>query len=327
MKTIIVGAVGRWGYGILHLVKKFSKIIAVDFSKDVQTLMQDEAVLYCVQKLSQLQRANIDYNAELMIIAIPGQYFRKFLKDNIDFLKAYSGIVVLQMKALEVGTGKTLTEIWDEIIGTNRRVVLVGPVHSEYLVEGKPVSMVLLAEKENQDVIDQVLELYKHPSLKLRIQHDVQGGQIGSSLKNPVGIMVGVAIGSGYESLVGDLITRSLKEVSEVIVLKGGQKETAYGLSHLGDYAATAFCDLSHNRKYGEFLATGSGKWRGGLVEGIKTTGAFWSSVSDIESVEKSTTSNSRFPLFRALYGILFEGYDIEDSIKALRAREIKEEF
>ena len=324
MKTIIVGAMGRWGNGILHLVQKFSTIIAIDQNKSVFDLSLNRQVIGCAIELKELRK---DVQSSMMIIAIPGQSFRSFLEENITFLKNYKGIAVLQMKALEVGTGKTLTEIWDEVIGTNRRVVLVGPVHSEYLIQNKLVSMVVSAEKENQNIIDQVLELYKDPSLKLRVQPDVLGSQIGSALKNLVGIMVGIADSSGHESLVGDLITRALKEVASVIVLKGGDFKTAFGLSHLGDYATTAFCKLSHNRQYGEFLVSSNRKWKGGLGEGIETTRAFWDLVSDIELVAESTISNSKFPLFRALYGILFKAYDIEDSIRELRNRETKEEF
>jgi len=328
MKTIIVGIMGRWGNGIYHLVRKFSEIIAVDQNESVYKLTSDEKVIKCVTSLKDLGGLQSD----MMIIAIPGQYFRKFLETNISFLKVYSEPVALQMKALELETGKRLTEIWDEVIETNKRVVIVGPVHSEYLINEKPVSMVISSEIENENIVKIMLRKYKHSSLKLRPQYDVVGVEIGAAAKNPIGIMSGILFTLGYESLIGELITRASFEVGRVVSLKGGCSKTVYGLSHLGDYAATVFSPLSHNRQYGEFLArrfkTGEEiEWTGGLVEGIDTIKAFWSLVSDNESVEDSTISNSIFPLFRAIYGVLFQNYNIKEAIQKLRNRSSKEEF
>jgi glycerol-3-phosphate dehydrogenase (NAD(P)+) len=327
VKVALIGP-GRWGLGVLILLKYFADVVVVGIKGEkgfekAKSNNQDDNVEFTTDLKQALNHA-VDFT----VITLPGQIFRKFLEKNISLFQNYQGTVVLQMKALESATGKRLTEIWDELINTKRRVVVVGPVHSEYLAQGKPISMAISIEGGNSNILKDLLEVYGHPLLKLREQYDLIGVEIGAALKNPIGIMAGILFALGYESLMGDLITRAPFEVSKVIRLKGGKEKTAGGLSHLGDYAATAFSPLSHNRQYGEFLASKSNKeWEGGLVEGVETVKAFWKLVSDFELVDQSTISNSNFPLFRALYGILFEAYSIENSIKELRERETKEEF
>lgn len=326
-KVALVGP-GRWGRGVLWLLKFFAEVVVVGIEgessfEELRSKNQDANVKFTTNLQQALNQA-IDFT----VITLPAQIFRKFLEQNITHFKNYEGVVILQMKALESITGKRLTEIWDEVIKTNRRVVIVGPVHTEYIVQKKPISMVISTERKNKDIMEEILQKYQHPLLKLRPQYDLIGVEIGTALKNPIGIMAGILFGLGYGSLIGELITRAVLEVTRVITLKGGEQKTAYGLSHLGDYAATAFSPLSHNRQYGEFLSSrGDEKWEGGLVEGVETVKAFWRLISDSESVEESTICNSDFPLFRALFGILFQGYDINESIQELRNRPSKEEF
>lgn len=331
MKTALIGP-GRWGKGVLSLLKRFSevRVVGLEGEQDFEGLKfsnLDKNVSFTTNIHDALEFAD-----DFTVITISGQIFRNFLQNNITSFRKYRGVVVLQMKALELGSGKRLTEIWDEVIDTNRRVVVVGPVHSEYLIENKPVSMVISSEKENQGIVRMMLYKYKYPSLKLRPQYDLVGVEIGASLKNPVGIMAGILFALGYESLVGELITRAIYEIGRVVSLKGGRAKTVTGLSHLGDYAATVFCSLSRNRRYGEFLANkfkakNNDEWTSGLVEGIDTVRAFWNLVSDNEYLENTTIDNSMFPLFRALHAVLFEGYDIYQAIQELRNRPLKEEF
>ena len=77
---------------------------------------------------------------------------------------------------------------------------------------------------------------------------------MGAAAKNVYGIAAGMLDALGLPSLKGPLIDRAPRELSELIQKMGGNRMSAYGLCHLGDYQATIFSEHSHNRKFGELF-------------------------------------------------------------------------
>ena len=68
----------------------------------------------------------------------------------------------------------------------------------------------------------------------------------------------GIAAGLRYgDNTFAALITRGLTEISRLGVIMGGEKETFYGLSGIGDLIVTCLSEHSRNRKAGKLIGQG----------------------------------------------------------------------
>ena len=102
----------------------------------------------------------------------------------------------------------------------------------------------------------------------------------------------------------------------------GGNKETFYGLSGLGDLLVTCLSEHSRNRKAGRLI--GAGKT---LEETRKEVGMTIESVDNIDvAYELAQKYNVEMPIVNAVYDVLYNGLTVDDAVKALMTRERKAE-
>lgn len=214
--------------------------------------------------------------AEIVIISIHAQALRSFLCD----LQA-SGLgeklaqrcMILCMKGLELGTGKRLTTVVHEELGTAvQPVVWVGPGHVQDFVRGIPNCMVLAGE--NRNVLHELVDALGSPLIRFYYGEDLLGTEVGAAAKNVVGLAAGMLDGLDYGSLKGALMARGTRELVRLVRAMGGDGETIYGLSHLGDYEATLFSPHSNNRRYGEAVVRGTADDFHKIAEGVYTAEA-----------------------------------------------------
>ena len=142
------------------------------------------------------------------------------------------------------------------------------------------------------------------------------GSEIGAAAKNVIGIAAGILDGLGYTSLKGGLMARGTQEISRLIEALGGNKMSAFGLCHLGDYEATLFSPWSHNRMYGEDFVTGKKFEK--LAEGVMTSKAL---------CKLGEEYHVDLPIVKAVYRALFENADVMEEIQQLFLRSVKKEF
>ena len=96
----------------------------------------------------------------------------------------------------------------------------------------------------------------------------------------------------------------------------GGNKESVYGLCHLGDYQATVFSEYSHNRRYGECFVKGDEFSK--LAEGYHTVPAL---------IKMSEAFSVDLPICKAVYDVLYDGVKPEEALMKLFDRTQKSEF
>jgi glycerol-3-phosphate dehydrogenase (NAD(P)+) len=144
---------------------------------------------------------------------------------------------------------------------------------------------------------------------------DIVGNEIGAALKNVIGIAAGLLDGAGFSSLKGPLMARGAVEVSRLIASEGGDPQSAFGLSHLGDYEATLFSPYSRNRMFGECFIKKIPF--AGLAEGVETLRAV---------MRLSQKHKLEMPICDALHRVIFEGRDPMEILDELFKRPIKTE-
>jgi len=219
------------------------------------------------------------------------------------------------MKGLEIGTGCRLTEVVRQELGESQPVaVWVGPGHVQEFTRGVPNCMVI--DSADETLKTWLVDALSGELIRFYYGRDLIGSEIGAASKNVVGIAAGVLDGLGLSTLKGALMSRGTREVARLIKALGGNELSAYGLCHLGDYEATVFSPYSHNRRFGECVATGQPYTE--LAEGYYTVKAL---------MELETRTSVELPISRAIYQVLYENADVRETLDGLFRRSLKMEF
>ena len=253
--------------------------------------------------------------ADIVVISISSQQLRAFCRDLAALGLDLSGKrFVLCMKGLEIGTGKRLTTVFYEELGSAMRVaVWVGPGHVQDFVRGIPNCMVIAARE--MKLTRELVDTFSSPLIRFYYGEDLLGTEIGAASKNVIGLAAGMLDGFGYSSLKGALMARGTHELSRLIEAMGGDRMTVYGLSHLGDYEATLFSSHSNNRRFGEDLITG--KPFAKLAEGVYTVEAL---------MDLSREFHVELPICATVYAIIHDHKDPKEQLTQLFLRATKSE-
>ena len=147
-------------------------------------------------------------------------------------------------------------EVIQEEIPNAKIAVLSGPSHAEEVSIAIPTVLVLASKYDA--VLKLVQDTFMSDKMRIYTSRDVKGVELGGALKNIIAFCAGVAAGIGLgDNTFAALITRGLAELSRLGVELGGQKETLYGLSGLGDLIVTCLSEHSRNRKAGKLIGQG----------------------------------------------------------------------
>ena len=311
---------GRWGSFLAYYLANYCTnnvlLYGRETSKDFQQLniFRQNTYLDLPNNVDLTSKIEDILLNDIIIISIGCQNLRDLAKqlNNYDL----SGkTFILAMKGLEQSTGKRLTEIINEEIKQDINVcVLLGPGHvQDYL---KKVPSCAVVDSDNLEVKKYVTSILNSELMRVYYGNDLIGNEIGSALKNVIGIAGGILDGLNWYGLKGALMTRAPLEVGRIIEKYGGNSISAYGLAHLGDYEATLFSKNSHNRQFGENFVLG--KEFDKLAEGYFTLKAVYNFVKN---------NNVYAPICEALYEFIYNKQDVGTVIKDLFDRPMRAEF
>ena len=261
-----------------------------------------------------IESLDMALKSEIIVISISSQNLRLFAK-RLNKYKLSGKTFILAMKGLEESTGKRLSQVMSQEIKQKINLaVWVGPGHVQSFIKGIPNCMVICSE--NMELTKKIVSKLESNLIRFYYGVDMIGNEIGAAAKNVMGIAAGMLDGMGIPSVKGALMARGAAEISNLIFALGGNKLTAYGLCHLGDYEATLFSLNSHNRRFGELFI--KDKEFDKLAEGVKTSGALLKMAKDVK-VE--------LPITKMVYDVI-NGFQKKDgALKTLFNRPIKSEF
>lgn len=319
MDISVIGC-GRWGSFIAWYLNKIGHNIILygrPSSEKLKTLLTSRSNGLLSFDPSIKITDNLDYSissSEIIIISVGAQSLRTFLQ-GLPAEKFKSKTIVLCMKGIEVSTGRRLSEVTKEFVGTNADIAIwVGPGHVQDFSNGIPNCMVIDSEK--MSVKKYLIDKFSSNLIRFYFGKDLIGNEIGAATKNIIGIAAGMLDGLGYSSLKGALMSRATREISRLICAMGGNEISAYGLCHLGDYEATLFSKFSNNRQFGENFVLG--KKYDKLAEGVFTAKAIMKLASEYD-VE--------IPICAAVNDVVNRGQDPKTKLSDLFLRKIKQEF
>jgi len=253
MKISILGA-GRWGSTLAWLQNNEGRQVTL-WNRDDEKLakwLKTRKNKYL--SLPKSVKITLDLSEalknEMIFVAIRAQNFR----DLCGQIKAHHPkhkFFILAIKGLEEKTGKRLSQIFFEYFHSSNGVgALAGPGHPQELSKNIPTIMTCatLAKKD----LSLAVKTCQTSLIKIIPNNDLLGVEVGAAIKNVMGLAAGLLAGLGMPSCKSFLLARGPVEVGNLIKAMGGNYQTSFGLSHLGDFGATVFSGFSYNHQAGE---------------------------------------------------------------------------
>ncbi|MBA4608566.1 MULTISPECIES: NAD(P)H-dependent glycerol-3-phosphate dehydrogenase [Aeromicrobium] len=196
-------------------------------------------------------------DAAIVVLAVPSQTLRANL-ESWGHLIEPSAVMVSLMKGVELGSHMRMSEVIAEATGAGpeRIAVITGPNLAKEIARREPAAAVVACEDES---VALQLQKYLHtPAFRPYTNTDLVGCELGGTVKNIIGLAVGVCDGLGFgDNTKASVITRGLAETARLGMAMGADPMTFMGLAGLGDLVATCSSPLSRNRTFGEKLGRG----------------------------------------------------------------------
>ena len=327
MKNIAIIGSGSWGVALaIHLAKLGNKIKIWSFAEEEKDLINNEKRCKFLPnvELPEGIECTTSYKeaiegSDFIIHVTPSKFTRSTVKEYKQYVTNQP--IVICSKGFEKDSMLTLDEVIQEEMPKAKIAVLSGPSHAEEVSISIPT--VLVVASKYDAVLKLVQDTFMSNKMRIYTSRDVKGVELGGALKNIIAFCAGVAAGIGLgDNTFAALITRGLAELSRLGVELGGQKETLYGLSGLGDLIVTCLSEHSRNRKAGKLIGQGKS-----LEEAKKEVGMTIESIDNIEGAhELGKIHNIEMPIVEAVYEILYKGLKPEDAVNMLMNRARKDE-
>jgi len=327
MKKISIVGSGSWGVALgIYLAGQGHEVKIWSFSEEERDLINNEkkckflpkAVIpdgvYCSNDMKEVLEGT-----ELILHVTPSKFTRNVIQQYKPFIKDQG--VIICSKGFEADTLKTLDDVAREELPNTKIGVLSGPSHAEEVSVLIPTALVVASE--DKELSDMVVDIFKSDKMRMYTSKDVKGVELGGALKNIIAFCAGVAAGLDLgDNTFAALLTRGLVELSRLGVALGGNKDTFYGLTGLGDLIVTCGSMHSRNRRAGMLI--GQGKT---IEETRKEVGMTIESMDNIEVAYKlAKIHNIEVPIINTVYRVLYDNLDPREAVTMLMTRDLKEE-
>lgn len=256
-------------------------------------------------------------DSDTILLVVPSYGFADVLEQIKPHLRP-TARVAWATKGLEPGTGRLLSDVATDVLGTERPLaVLSGPTFAKEMAQGMPTAIAVASNQAG--FVNQLSEvLHCDKSFRVYQNDDFTGMQLGGAVKNIIAIGAGMADGIGFGANTRTaLITRGLAELTRLGLAVGGKPETFTGMAGLGDLILTCTDNQSRNRRFG--MALGEGKTVeqamdeiGQAVEGYRNTK---------EVFELAKRYQVEMPIVEQIYEVLYQGKDPMQASQDLLAR------
>jgi glycerol-3-phosphate dehydrogenase (NAD(P)+) len=251
-------------------------------------------------------------DADVIIMAIPSQYYRSVLNVAKEYIRPWVPIISLT-KGIEQGTCLRMTEIIKEILPEHPVGVLTGPNLAREILQGQAAASVLAMVDTN--IAQALQKIFKSGLFRVYTNDDLIGCELGGALKNVIAIAVGMGDGAGAgDNTRATMITRGLAELTRLGVAMGGKASTFAGLAGMGDLLATCISPLSRNRQVGLQLGAGKGikqiiEEMSMVAEGVKTSGVV---------LELAKKHNIEMPITTEVYRVVNGQCTVQDAFRGI---------
>lgn len=326
MNISIIGS-GTWGVALaIHLARLDNTIKMWAFlPEEAESINKD-------RKYKNLPEAIIDdkivaytnikeaiQGTDIILHVTPSKFVRSTIKKYEKYVENQP--IIMCAKGIEKDSLATLSQVIEEELPDKKYGILSGPSHAEEVAMQIPTAVVFASKDEKLQNL--VQDVFMNEKMRVYSSSDVIGVEVGGALKNIIAFCAGIAI----ELNLGDnsfaaLITRGLVEIRKLGIAMGGNQETFYGLSGLGDLIVTCMSEHSRNRRAGRLIGKGYT-----VEQAQKEIGMAIESIDNIEAAyQLSKKYNIEMPIVEAVYDVLYNGLEPREAVNMLMTRKRKSE-
>lgn len=254
-------------------------------------------------------------DSDIIVLGTPSHAVRDTVKNIRGYINKDQYIVNLA-KGIENDSLCRMSQIIEEYLPHNPIATLSGPNHAEEVARNMPTATVVSSKFKR--VAEFIQDTFMTPWFRVYINPDIVGVELGGALKNIIALGAGISDGLGFgDNTKTALMTRGIVEIARLGVAMGARQSTFNGLSGVGDLIVTCTSMHSRNRRAG--IAIGQGK---SLEEVLNSTKMVVEGVRTSKSAyQLSEKLNIEMPITQEIYGVLFQGFDVKESVMKLMMR------
>jgi glycerol-3-phosphate dehydrogenase (NAD(P)+) len=257
---------------------------------------------------------NAASQADIILLALPMQKLRSFLADQAGNLMGKT--LVACCKGIEISTGLGPVGVIEQLLPTAIPAILTGPSFAADIARGLPTALTLACADDT--VCAQLQQSLTTGNIRVYRTTDTVGAELGGALKNVIAIACGTAIGAGLgESARAALMTRGFAEMQRLAAHLNADPTTLAGLSGFGDLTLTCTSDQSRNYRLGLSFGKKIPFDPTTTVEGAATAQAVHALAAK---------AGLEMPITAAVAGLLDNRLNVDDAMKSLLTRPLKEE-
>lgn len=327
MANIVILGSGGFGLSLAVMAERYGHSVTV-WSKFQSEIDDIRAHGEHLQKLpgvpvSEQIRLTSDISCikgcDMLVFGIPSLFIRDVARQAKPFVDEKM-VIVNTGKGLEEGSLDLLSNVIIDELESENVVVLSGPSHAEEVARGIPTTIV--AASKNLKAAEYVQDTLCNGGLRIYLNDDVIGCEIGGALKNIIALCAGICDGMGYgDNTKAALMTRGIHEIARLGVAMGAKTQTFNGLTGIGDLIVTCTSMHSRNRRAG--ILIGQGITPQEAVEKVGTVEGYHCCKT---AYELSRRIGVEMPIAEQLNDVLFCGGDVKKALDTLMGRPQKYE-
>ena len=317
MKKIAIIGSGSWGCALaIHAANLGNNVTIWSFSDEEANIINNERKCKFLPNarmpeniLCSTNMEEVVADSDIILHVTPSKFVRETIKKYKMYVK--DQILAVCSKGFETDTLYTLSEIVEEEMPNVKYGILCGPSHAEEVSLQIPTAIVIASK--NDDVLHTIQNTFMDEHLRIYTSTDVKG----------IAFCAGIAVEQNLgDNTLAALITRGLKEITNLGIAMGANKETFYGLTGLGDLIVTCLSEHSRNRRAGRCIGRGLT-----IEETKKEIGMTIESVDNIDVAHALAKKyNIEMPIVNAVYDVLYNGLKPSEAVTRLMTREKKSE-
>ncbi len=327
MANITVLGAGGWGLGLALAAHRNGHTVTVwsCFAQEIHELAQEREHVKLLPGVPLPQDLLFTDNlakaalAQGIIFAVPSVYLRTTAKKLRPHLRPGT-ILMDAAKGIESTTGLRMSQIIEQELPGFSVVALSGPTHAEEVARGLPSSLV--SASTNEVAAKWAQDLLMQPSLRIYINSDIIGVELGGALKNVIALAAGISDGLNMgDNCKAALMTRGIAEISRLGEALGAKTETFLGLAGIGDLIVTCGSIYSRNHRAGELI--GKGLSPQAAVSAVGTVEGYYAVAS---AHELSLRLGVEMPITNECYRICYENASPKEAVERLMGRKKRQE-
>ena len=247
---------------------------------------------------------NVIKDSDAILVSVPSYAVSGVLMSHKSEISNNQKIIICS-KGFDK-SGELFSTVLENEFPDNDIYFLYGPTLADELRNGV-FSVMVLAGGEGKEELKKQIE---SDNLYVQLSDDIIGVQVGSALKNTVGIFVGLVEGAGYgENTQGFVYSMGLQKIQKSGVYMGARPETFLGFTCAGDLFL---------RSRSRILGVEIGKGRSFEEVSIEMTypKEGISSLKNILKMEGDMNIDLQF--FQIIHQVVFEGLSVKDAVVKL---------